>query len=77
MREEGTMRNFVDQFEKAATPRGLRCVWSVVKEAQGARLVARWIDPRTETAERPRCVASLEGKAQELCLGEDLELACL
>ena len=70
------MRNFVNQLENVATRRGLYCVWSMVNETRGARLVARWIDPQAETREPQMDTARFEGHTEQLWLGEDLEVAC-
>lgn len=69
------MRNFANQFENVATRRGLYCVWSVVNETQGARLVARWIDPQAETCERQQNARLFGGDAAQLWLDEELDVA--
>lgn len=42
------MRNFYSQFDNFTAPKGLYRVWVRADGREGAPLVARWIDPRTE-----------------------------
>lgn len=42
------MRKFYSQFDNFTAPKGLYRVWVRTDDREGARLVARWIDPRVE-----------------------------
>lgn len=62
------MRNTSANLENLTARRGVYCVWVLTREGQATRLIARWIDPATETQNRSEDQNSVENAdAADVC----------